>query len=117
MYRKIVQKNLERPFLAIPNLYWSFWEKLSEKIQNSHFWLFQIYTSLFGKNCQKNLKQPFLAILNFFSIVRLSKVSHVNICQLTLTYPLIDFKLPILKKSTQLVHLVSFGYELLLKMV
>ena len=34
---KIVRKNLEWPFLAILNLYQSFWKKLSEKIWNSHF--------------------------------------------------------------------------------
>ena len=28
-------------------------EELSAKIWNGHFWLFQIYTSHFGKNCQK----------------------------------------------------------------
>ena len=39
---KIVGKNLEWPFWAIPNLYQSF-----------------------GENCWKNLEQPFLAILNF----------------------------------------------------
>ena len=62
--------------MAILNSYQSFWEKLSEKIwnshywpfqtynqsfrgkllekiQNGHFWPFQIHTSLFGKNCQK----------------------------------------------------------------
>ena len=50
---KIVGKNLEWPFLAIPNLYQSFWEILLEKIWYGHFWLFQIYTSLFGKNCWK----------------------------------------------------------------
>ena len=50
----IVRKRLEQTFLAIPNLYQSFWEKLLEKIRNNHFWPFQIYTSLFGKNCQKN---------------------------------------------------------------
>ena len=50
---KIGGKNWEQPFLAIPNLYQSFWEKLVEKIQNSHFWPFQIYTCLFGQNCQK----------------------------------------------------------------
>ena len=42
---KIVGKNLEQPFLAIPNLYQSFWGKLSEKIWNGHFLSFQIYTS------------------------------------------------------------------------
>ena len=47
----IVRKKLEEPFLAIPNLYQSFWPKLLEKIWNGHFWPFQIYTSLFGKNC------------------------------------------------------------------
>ena len=76
---KIVRKNLEQPFLAIPILYQSFWEKLSEKIWNGHFWSFQICTSLFGKNCQENsewsfweklsekkLEWPFLAILNLY---------------------------------------------------
>ena len=52
---EIVEKNLELPFLAIPNLYQSFWKKLSKKIGNSFFWLFQICTSLFGKNCQKKI--------------------------------------------------------------
>ena len=27
--------------------------KIGRKIQNGHFWLFQIYTSLLGKSCQK----------------------------------------------------------------
>ena len=52
---KTVGNNSEQPFLTIPNLYQSFWEKLSEKIQNGHFWPFQIYTSLFEKNCQKKI--------------------------------------------------------------
>ena len=89
---KIVGKNLEWPFLAIKNLYQSFWEKLLEKIWNSHFWQLQIYLFIFGKNCQKkiqcdhfwpfqiytsifgflgkivrkNLEWPFWAILKFF---------------------------------------------------
>ena len=46
---KNVRKNLEEPFLAIPNLYQSFWGKLWEKIWNGYFWLFQIYISHFGK--------------------------------------------------------------------
>ena len=49
----IVRKRLEQTFLAIPNLYQSFWEKLLEKIWNNHFWPFQIYTSLLEKNCWK----------------------------------------------------------------
>ena len=52
---KIVGKNLEQPFLAIPNLYQSFWEKLSEKDWNKHFSPFLIYTSSFGKNSQKKI--------------------------------------------------------------
>ena len=63
---KIVRKSLEWSFLAILNLYQSFWEKLLVKIKNGQFWPFQIYTSLFGKNCQKNSEWPFLAILSFF---------------------------------------------------
>ena len=36
------------------------------KILSDNFWLFLIYTSLFGKkNIWKNLEQPFMAILNF----------------------------------------------------
>ena len=63
----IVRKRLEQTFLAIPNLYQSFWEKLLEKIWNNHFWPFQICTSLFGKNCwKKNLEWPFLAIPNLY---------------------------------------------------
>ena len=65
------------------------WEKLLEKIQNGHFWPFQIYTSLFGKNSwkkfemakfghsefvpvffrkivRKNSEWPFLAIPNLY---------------------------------------------------
>ena len=34
---KIVGKNFECPFLAVLNLYQSFWEKYFEKIQNGHF--------------------------------------------------------------------------------
>ena len=86
---KIVGKNSE-PFLAIPNLYQSFWEKLLEKNQNSHFWPFQIYTSWencwkkfgtaifghskfipvsLGKIVGKNSEQPFLAIPNLYQSV------------------------------------------------
>ena len=85
VWEKLLEKNLEQPFLAIPNLYQSvwkncwkkfrtaifghftnlfgnlekipvpnFWEKLLEKIWNSHFWPFQIYTSLLGENFGKN---------------------------------------------------------------
>ena len=45
---KIVRKHLEWPFLAILNLYQSFWEKLSEEIWNGHFWPFQISSENFS---------------------------------------------------------------------
>ena len=44
---KIVRKNVEWLFLAILNLYQSFWEKLSEKIWNGNFWLFWIFSNSF----------------------------------------------------------------------
>ena len=62
---KIVGKNSERPFLAIPNLYQSFWEKLLEKIWNSHSKFIPVFL---GKIVRKNLEQPFLAILNYTSL-------------------------------------------------
>ena len=34
----------------------SFWEKLLEKIQNSHFWPFRISSDFFGKNCWKKFR-------------------------------------------------------------
>ena len=50
-WEKLLEKNSEWPLLAIPNLYQSFWETLSEKDWNKHFWPFLIYTSLSGENC------------------------------------------------------------------
>ena len=66
LFRKNCQKKFGMAFLAILNLYQSFWEKLSEKIWNSHFWPFQICTSLFGKIVRKNSECPFLAIPNLY---------------------------------------------------
>ena len=63
---KIVRKNLEWAFLAIPNLYQSFWERLSEKVQNGHFWPFQIYASIFGKNCWKKFGMAIFYHSEFF---------------------------------------------------
>ena len=51
---KIVRKKFRMAIFGHSKFIPVFWEKLSEKIQNSHFWPFWIYTSLFGKNCQKN---------------------------------------------------------------
>ena len=65
---KNVRKNSEWPFLAVPNLYQSFWKKLPEKIQNGHFWLFQIYTSLFGKNCQKKFRMAIFGCSKFIPV-------------------------------------------------
>ena len=86
---KLVGKNLECPTLPSLNFFQSFWGKLLEEICNTHFWPFQISSSIFGKNCQKkfgmaifglseflpvffwkivrrNSKHPFLAIPNLF---------------------------------------------------
>ena len=74
---KIVQKNLEQPFLAIPNLYQSVWEKLFKKIWNSHFWPFQIYSSLFGKNCWKKLRTAIFGHSKFIPVL-LGKIVGKN---------------------------------------
>ena len=76
--------------MAILNLYQSFWEKLSEnfrmtifghsklipvifgkivrKIQNGHFWPFQIYSSLFGKSYQKKFGTPIFGHSKFILV-------------------------------------------------
>ena len=54
------------PFLAIPNLYQSFWEKLSEKIWNAIFDHSEFIPVFLGKIVRKNSEQPFLAILNLY---------------------------------------------------
>ena len=51
---KIVRKNLEWPFLAISNLYQSFWEKSLEKIQNSYFGHSEFMPVFLGKTVRKN---------------------------------------------------------------
>ena len=58
---KIVRKYSERPYLAIPNFCQSFRKKLLKKILNDHFWSFQIYTSLLGKNCWEKFGMAILA--------------------------------------------------------
>ena len=87
-WEKIVRKSSEWLFLAIPNLYQSFWNKLSEKFWNGYFWPFRIYASLLGKLSEKiwngtfgyseflpiffgkivgrNSEQPKIAIPNYF---------------------------------------------------
>ena len=83
---KIVQKNLEQPFLAIPNLYQSVWEKLFKKIWNSHFWPFQIYSSLFGKNCWKKLRTAIFGHSKFIPVL-LGKIVGKNSEQPFLAIP------------------------------
>ena len=41
--------------------------KIFGKIWNSHFWPFQIYTSLLGKNCQKKFGAAIFGHSEFFS--------------------------------------------------
>ena len=65
-WEKLLEKNSGWPLLAIPNLYQSFWETLSEKDWNKHFWPFLIYTSLSGENCWKKLGTTILAIPNLY---------------------------------------------------
>ena len=68
---KLLEKDSEQPFLAIPNLYQSFWEKLLEKIENSHFWPFQkklLDTSLFGKNCWKKFRTAIFGHSKFIPV-------------------------------------------------
>ena len=64
----IVRKRLEQTFLAIPNLYQSFWEKLLEKIRKNHFWPFQIYSSLSGKNCWKKFRMAIFGHSKFVPV-------------------------------------------------
>ena len=41
-------KKFIMPIFGCSKLYQSFWEKLLEKIQNGHFWLFQIFSDNFS---------------------------------------------------------------------
>ena len=52
--------------MGISNLFKSFSAKDWKNCHNGLFWPFQIYTSLFGKNCQKNSEQPFFAIPSLY---------------------------------------------------
>ena len=54
--------------MAIPNLYQSFWETLSEKDWNKHFWPFLIYTSLSGKNCWKKFGRSIFGHSKFIPV-------------------------------------------------
>ena len=52
--------------------------KLSEKNWNGHFWAFQIYASLFGKNCQKKFGTTIFGHSNFI-LVFLGKIVRKNL--------------------------------------
>ena len=86
IYPSLFRKNSEWPFLAIPNLYLSFWEKLSEKIQNSHFWPFRIYTSLFGENCREQFGMAIFGHSKFVPVF-LGKIVRKNSEQQYLAIP------------------------------
>ena len=75
---KIVRKNLEWAFLVIPNLYQSFWEKLLENIYIGHLWPFQVYASLFGKNCQKIFRMGIFGHSKFIPVF-LGKIVRKNL--------------------------------------
>ena len=66
------------PIFGHSELYQSFWEKLLEKIWNGHFWLFQIYTSLFGKICHKKFKMAILGHFKFIPVF-LGKIVRKNL--------------------------------------
>ena len=53
---KTVRKNLEQPFLAILNLYQSFWEKSSEKFGMAIFGHSEFMAVFLGKIVRKNLE-------------------------------------------------------------
>ena len=97
---KTLEELSEWPILAVPNIYQSLWGKLSDKIQNAHFWsfqiytsllgkkkseknwnghfwLFQIYTSLFGKNCLKKFGMPIFGCSEFIPVF-LGKIVRKN---------------------------------------
>ena len=63
---KIVKKNLEWPFLAIPNLYQSFWEKLSKNSEWPFFGHSKFIPVFLGKIVGTNLEWPFFAIPNLY---------------------------------------------------
>ena len=62
----IVRKRLEQTFLAIPNLYQSFWEKLLEKFGTTIFGHSKFIPVFLGKIVGKKFKWPFLAIPNLY---------------------------------------------------
>ena len=60
----IVRKRLGQAFMAIPNLYQSFWEKLLEKIRMAIIGHSKFIPVFLGNIVRKRLEQTFLAIPN-----------------------------------------------------
>ena len=66
-WEKLLEKNLKWPFLAIPNLYQSFWETLSKKNSEHPFLAIpNLYQSFWEKLLEKNSEWPLLAIPNLY---------------------------------------------------
>ena len=82
LYQSFMEKMLEKKsewlFLVILNLYQTFWEKLLEKFQNGHIWPFQIYTSLFRKNCWRKFGMAIFGHSEFIP-VSLGKIIGKNL--------------------------------------
>ena len=67
-WETLSEKDWNKPFFAIPNLYQFFWEKLSEKIGTTIFGHSKFIPVFLGKIVGKNSEWPFLAIPNFTSL-------------------------------------------------
>ena len=63
---KIVRKNSEQPFLAIPNLYQIFGKNCQKNLEWSIFGHSKFIPVFLGKLVGKNLEWPFLAIPNSY---------------------------------------------------
>ena len=58
-FGNIVGKNSEQPFLAIPNLYQSFWENCWKKFRTAIFDHSEFIPVVLEKIVRKNLEWPF----------------------------------------------------------
>ena len=81
-WEKLLEKNLGWPFLAILNWYQFFWKKN----WNGHFWPFQIYSSLFGRNCWKKFRTAICGHPKFVPVL-LGKIVKKNSEWLFLAIP------------------------------
>ena len=65
---KIVRKNLEQPFLAIPNLYQSFWENCQKKFRITIFGHSEFIPIFLGKNCWKIFRMAIFGHSKFIPV-------------------------------------------------